>query len=131
MLSPQPTKKEIITYKESILGDMHDGIGGVVATGTILAQAALDDEDIASKNQKIAQIAHLLENGSFELRSMLNILDKKTNRLEFIDIRHERIQCYCSGIKKASKENLQYPEMYSQTMWNSIPTYLYSDYLKR
>lgn len=71
-------KKEIITYKESILGDMHDGIGGVVATGTILAQAALDDEDIASKkNQKIAQIAHLLENGSFELRSMLNILDKK------------------------------------------------------
>jgi len=70
-------EKEILTYKESILGDMHDGIGGVVATGTILAQMALDEEDVAVKNKKIAQIASLLENGSFELRSMLNILDKK------------------------------------------------------
>lgn len=67
---------EIVTYKESILGDMHDGIGGVVATGTILAQSALEDDDIEEKNKKISQIASLLENGSFELRSMLNILDK-------------------------------------------------------
>jgi len=71
-------EREIITYKESILGDMHDGIGGVVATGTILAQSALADEDIDEKNKKIAQIASLLENGSFELRSMLNILDKES-----------------------------------------------------
>jgi len=69
-------QKEILTYKESILGDMHDGIGGVVATGTILAQSALEDDDINEKNRKISQIASLLENGSFELRSMLNILDK-------------------------------------------------------
>jgi signal transduction histidine kinase len=69
-------EKEIITYKESILGDMHDGIGGVVATGTIIAQSALADDDVSEKDRKIAQIASLLENGSFELRSMLNILDK-------------------------------------------------------
>jgi signal transduction histidine kinase len=69
-------EREIITYKESILGDMHDGIGGVVATGTIIAQSALADDDVSEKDRKIAQIASLLENGSFELRSMLNILDK-------------------------------------------------------
>lgn len=69
--------KEILTYKESILGDMHDGIGGVVATAAMLAQTALDEDDEAVKDKKIAQIAQLLENGSFELRSMLNILDKE------------------------------------------------------
>lgn len=69
-------EKEIVTYKESILGDMHDGIGGVVATAAIVAQSALKDTDPEEKNRKIEQIAKLLENGSFELRSMLNILDK-------------------------------------------------------
>jgi signal transduction histidine kinase len=68
---------EILTYKESILGDMHDGIGGVVATAAILAQSALEDEETSEKDRKIKQIAELLENGSFELRSMLNILDKE------------------------------------------------------
>lgn len=69
-------EKEIVTYKESILGDMHDGIGGTVATAAIIAQAALEEEEISEKNRMIAQIGSLLENGSFELRSMLNILDK-------------------------------------------------------
>jgi len=70
-------EKEIVTYKESILGDMHDGIGGVVATAAIIAQAAMEEEGIQEKNKMIGQIANLLENGSFELRSMLNILDKE------------------------------------------------------
>lgn len=69
-------EKEIVTYKESILGDMHDGIGGTVATAAIIAQTALEEEDNEAKNRMIGQIASLLENGSFELRSMLNILDK-------------------------------------------------------
>lgn len=71
-------EKEIVTYKESLLGDMHDGIGGVVATAAIVAESALDETDIAVKDNKIKQIASLLENGSYELRSMLNILDKET-----------------------------------------------------
>jgi signal transduction histidine kinase len=70
-------EKEIVTYKESILGDMHDGIGGVVATAVILAQSALDSDDIDEKNTKLVKMTELLESGSFELRSMLNILDKK------------------------------------------------------
>jgi len=70
-------EKEIVTYKESILGDMHDGIGGTVATAAIIAQSALEEEDQQTKNRMISQIASLLENGSFELRSMLNILDKE------------------------------------------------------
>lgn len=71
-------EKEIVTYKESLLGDMHDGIGGVVATAAIVAQSALEEDDVSAKNRKIEQIASLLENGSFELRSMLNILDKES-----------------------------------------------------
>lgn len=70
-------EKEILTYKETILGDMHDGIGGVVATGAIIAQTAIEIEDYEEKNNMIMQISNLLENGSFELRSMLNILDKE------------------------------------------------------
>jgi two-component system sensor histidine kinase DesK len=69
-------EKEIVAYKESILGDMHDGIGGVVATAAMIAQSALENDDTNEKNKNIKLIASLLENGSFELRSMLNILDK-------------------------------------------------------
>ncbi|ADD67518.1 integral membrane sensor signal transduction histidine kinase [Denitrovibrio acetiphilus DSM 12809] len=69
-------EREIVTYKENILGDMHDGIGGVVAAAALLAASALEEDDPEQKNIKIKHIAMLLENGSFELRSMLNILDK-------------------------------------------------------
>jgi len=71
-------EKEILSYKESILGDMHDGIGGVVATAAMAAQSALAEKDTGEKDKRITQIANLLENGSFELRSMLNILDKES-----------------------------------------------------
>jgi len=71
-------EREIVNYKESILGDMHDGIGGTVATAAMLAQTAHSEKDPIVKNKLINKIADLLENGSFELRSMLNILDKET-----------------------------------------------------
>ncbi|MGE4317742.1 MAG: histidine kinase N-terminal 7TM domain-containing protein [Deferribacterales bacterium] len=69
--------QEIVTYKESLLGDMHDGIGGVVASAALLSQSARDDSDVGEKDNKLDRIVRLLENGSYELRSMLNLLDKK------------------------------------------------------
>ncbi|MGE4317741.1 MAG: histidine kinase N-terminal 7TM domain-containing protein [Deferribacterales bacterium] len=68
--------REIVTYKESLLGDMHDGIGGVMATAAMLSQSAHDEDDMDEKNIKLERIVRLLENGSHELRSMLNLLDK-------------------------------------------------------
>jgi len=69
--------KEIVQYKESILGDMHDGIGGVLATAAVLSQAAKQTEEKGERDQYLSKLSAILEDGSFELRSMLNILDKE------------------------------------------------------
>ncbi|OGW28000.1 MAG: hypothetical protein A2X56_08665 [Nitrospirae bacterium GWC2_57_13] len=63
--------------KESILRDLHDGVGGLTTNVGLLAELAMKKEDLSEIRQALATISSLAQEGVSEIRSFMGSLESK------------------------------------------------------
>jgi signal transduction histidine kinase len=66
-----------VVEKEKILMDLHDGIGGITTNIRILTELAQRTDDIADIRRKLNTISQLSQEGTSEIRSLMQSIDSK------------------------------------------------------
>jgi signal transduction histidine kinase len=69
---------------QGLIRDLHDGIGPVSTTIGLLAERALRAKGAAEKDELLGQITDYAESGHVELRTMMNMMERK--RMDWADI---------------------------------------------
>jgi len=69
---------------QGLIRDLHDGIGPVSTTIGLLAERALRAKGAAEKDELLGQITDYAESGHVELRTMMNMMERK--RMDWADV---------------------------------------------
>ncbi len=70
-------ERQHVVEKEKILMDLHDGIGGIATNIRILTELAKRTDDIADIRMKLNTISQLSQEGTLEIRSLMQSIDSK------------------------------------------------------
>lgn len=66
-----------IGQKIAILGDMHDGLGGVVTVLSMAAENGLRKQTLNEKDEHLMQISSLAQEGATEMRLLMSALERQ------------------------------------------------------
>ncbi len=70
-------ERQHVAEKEKIVMDLHDGIGGITTNIRILTELAQRTDDVADIRMKLNTISQLSQEGTLEIRSLMQCIDSK------------------------------------------------------
>ena len=67
----------LVSQQKRLLRDMHDGLGGIAANISLLANLGLQETEMAAKDGVLEKIETLAAEGNAEIRSLMNAMENR------------------------------------------------------
>ncbi len=67
----------LVNQQKRLLRDMHDGLGGIAANISLLANLGLQETELPAKNGVLEKIETLAAEGNAEIRSLMNAMENR------------------------------------------------------
>ena len=67
----------LVNQQKRLLRDMHDGLGGIAANISLLANLGMQETELAAKDDVLGKIETLAAEGNAEIRSLMNAMENR------------------------------------------------------